>query len=164
MLKLTGNKITIVKVLAAPDGELAPNQGSVQDLADGYLVDFGAANSIVEYNADGTVRNDMHFQKGVQSYRVFKYIWHATPLTLPSLAVTTSGGTSTAYVSWNGATEVASWRLVNAATPSNLITIATVTKTGFESSLPAPTAGTLAVQALDASGRVIGTSSSVTVG
>ncbi|HEY4897520.1 MAG TPA: hypothetical protein VII01_15705, partial [Solirubrobacteraceae bacterium] len=65
-------------------------------------------------------------------------------------------------VSWNGATQVASWRVLAGSTPSSLVPVASAAKTGFQTTLSAPSAGPyVAVQALDASGSLLGTSATV---
>ncbi len=65
------------------------------------------------------------------------------------------------YASWNGATQVSAWRVLAGASPHGLKAVAEGPRTRFETAigLPAGTAGPyVAVQALDASGRVLGTS------
>jgi len=65
----------------------------------------------------------------------------------------------TAYASWNGATEVASWQLVEGGTRTK-----TVARTGFETRLAlAPQTKSVAVTALDRGGRELGTSPTVSV-
>jgi len=66
-------------------------------------------------------------------------------------------------VSWNGATNVASWRVLAGPSPSALAPVSTVAKAGFQTTIAAQTAGPdIAVQALDGSGTVIATSATVT--
>ena len=66
--------------------------------------------------------------------------------------------------SWNGATDVASWRVLAGPDPGSLTAQATMPASGFESTLTFPGAYPyVAVQALDSSGRVLGTSSTVQV-
>ena len=72
-----------------------------------------------------------------------------------------SPGAGTVYVSWNGATEVASWRVLAGAPSSSLRAVVQAARSGFETSivLPAGTSGPyLQVQALGAAGQVLGTS------
>ena len=68
------------------------------------------------------------------------------------------------YASWNGATQVASWRLLAGGSPSALHAILTVPRTGFETAMTVP-AGTVgpyvAAQALDAAGHVLSSSAPV---
>lgn len=65
-------------------------------------------------------------------------------------------------MSWNGATEVARWRVLAGAGPTTLHRVAEAAKDGFETAIPvASTARYFAVQALDANGRVLRTSEAV---
>ena len=56
-------------------------------------------------------------------------------------------------MSWNGATEVAKWRVIGAGGA----TVAERPKSGFETRIPV-SGGTVRVQALNATGQVLGTS------
>ena len=72
-----------------------------------------------------------------------------------------SGALSVA-ASWNGATQVASWKVLAGASATALAPVLTAPKSGFETTIKASTAGPyVAVQALDASGNVLGTSATV---
>jgi len=69
---------------------------------------------------------------------------------------------SAVAVSWNGATNVASWRVLGGASASALAPVAGAAKAGFQTTISVPAGATfLAVQALDASGAVLGTSHTV---
>ena len=166
VLKLVGNTISVVRILGAPNGELAGSQGSMQVLNSGSLVDFAVAGSIVEYDAAGNVRTDQHYPKGVSTYRAFKAGWHATPSTGPTLAATTGSSGTVVRASWNGATEVASWRLLGGPDAQHLSTLATAARNGFETTFPAVAAagGLLTAQALDSSGHVLAATTPVTIG
>jgi hypothetical protein len=64
------------------------------------------------------------------------------------------------YASWNGATQLASWRVLAAAGAGGRLTaVKTAAKSGFETAIPVGQGyGSFVVQALDGAGRVIGTS------
>jgi hypothetical protein len=65
----------------------------------------------------------------------------------------------TVYASWNGATDVSRWRLLAGPSRNDLVPIATVGKSGFETAIHAKTSERyLAVRALAKSGRALGTS------
>ena len=69
------------------------------------------------------------------------------------------GRQDTVYASWNGATQVASWRVLAGAGAGRLSAVASAAKSGFETAIPVPQGYTsFEVQALDADGRVIGAS------
>jgi hypothetical protein len=64
---------------------------------------------------------------------------------------------TTAYVSWNGATEVASWRFLAGEDAESARNVGTVRREGFETSAEIPNAPYVAAQALDADGHVLAT-------
>ncbi|KAK7543465.1 arylsulfotransferase [Phyllosticta paracitricarpa] len=98
-----------------PQHTLSSSQGSMQVLENGnVLVGFGYDAVYTEFSANGVALCDVHFAAqsswetgDVQSYRVRKHAWVGRPTSKPDLVVEGSS----AYVSWNGATEVHRWVL-----------------------------------------------------
>ena len=117
-----------------------------------------------EYDRRGRIILDGHFISQTASYRGYRFAWSATPATLPALVASAGGGQMTLYMSWNGATNVASWRVLGGSSQSSMQQLTTVPKTSFESTATVPQQPYAEVQALDASGNVIGTSAPVSVG
>jgi len=139
-------------------------EGSVQGLPGGdAFVGWGQQPYISEYTAGGQQDFDAHFNVPTSSYRAYRFAWSGDPQTLPALAVAPNGDGSTQLsASWNGATDVASWRVLGGAAPSSLPPLGSANKTGFETQIQVHSAAPyFAVQALDASGRVLGTSKPV---
>jgi len=141
---------------------LAESQGNLQALGNGdWFVGWGQFPDFSEFGAGGELLFDAHLPPHTQSYRSFRFTWTGTPAHGPAFAVAPSSpGPGTVYASWNGATLVAGWRVSAGATPSSLQPVAEAARSGFETAiaLPAGTAGPyVTVQALDASGAVIGT-------
>jgi hypothetical protein len=65
----------------------------------------------------------------------------------------------TIYVSWNGATEVATWQVLAGGDPDKLEPAGSAPRKGFETALTLYTGEPyVAVEAKDSSGRVLGTS------
>ncbi|HEV7175595.1 MAG TPA: hypothetical protein VGN29_08880, partial [Solirubrobacteraceae bacterium] len=62
------------------------------------------------------------------------------------------------YASWNGATDVSTWRVLGGATATALHPVATSRSTGFETSIATGRYAYIAVQALDAERHVLGQS------
>jgi hypothetical protein len=91
--------------------------------------------------------------------------WSGRPTQPPAIAAVGAAAAHaamTVYASWNGATEVASWRVLAGASPAALAPVATANKTAFQTTISAPSADPyVAVQALDGSGAVIGTSATI---
>jgi hypothetical protein len=70
-----------------------------------------------------------------------------------------TGEETIVHASWNGASEVASWRVLAGQDPGSLTARTTIPASGFESSTILPKKYAYAtVQALDASGKVLGSS------
>ncbi len=124
---------------------------------------YGGLPNFTEYDSSGHVLLDGTLGKNVQDFRTYLSPWSGQAPGVPSVVATPgSGGTIAVSVSWNGATEVASWQVLAGASPSALAPVATAAKTGFQTSIAAPGAGPyVAVQALDSAGTVIGTSATV---
>ena len=76
----------------------------------------------------------------------------------PSLAVASSRHGLVVYASWNGATDVSSWRVLGGSAPTALRPVATSRRTGFETSIATGRYAYVAVQALDAGRHVLGQS------
>jgi hypothetical protein len=70
----------------------------------------------------------------------------------------------TLSMSWNGATGVASWRILGGSSPGSMQTLSTVPDNSFETSATVPHRSYAEVQALGPSGNVLGTSAPVNVG
>lgn len=146
-------RVTLVRAYTHPRKlVLAHFMGNAQLLADGHMfVGWGGSPFVTEFAADGTVVFDARLPRGGQSYRAFRAPWIGKPTGPPAL-VSAHGS---AYVSWNGATEVTSWRLVEDGRETQ-----TVPRTGFETQLhPAATTKRATVIALDARGAELGRTS-----
>jgi hypothetical protein len=116
--------------------------GSVQLLGNGdVLVGWGTDPHFTEFSAGGAVRLDATLPRGGESYRTLRFPWTGTPHDGPTAAVRGP----TVYASWNGATDVASWRIEPGGP--------TVRRTGFETPLPLRAGH---VVALDARGQALG--------
>jgi hypothetical protein len=162
---LANHTVTLVKQFVNPTKTLlASSQGNTLSLPDGnWLLGYGGLPNFTEFDASGHVLLDGTLGKNVQSFRTYLAPWSGQPTTAPSLiAQPGSAGTVAVAVSWNGATNVASWHVLAGSSPGGLAPVATAPKTGFQTAITADTAGPyLAVQALDDSGAVIGTSPTV---
>jgi hypothetical protein len=146
------------------------SQGNIQQLAGGDMfVGWGSEPYFSEFSATGALLFDGHMQGSYQSYRTYRFPWTGAPTGAPTVAALAGGGRSplagapvTVYASWNGATQVASWRVLAGPTPTRLAPAATASRAGFETTIaiPGPVAY-VAVQALEASGAVLGTSATI---
>jgi hypothetical protein len=76
-----------------------------------------------------------------------------------------TGEEAIVHMSWNGASEVASWRVLAGEHPGSLTARTTIPASAFESSAILPKKyAYAAVQALDATGKVLGSSKPAKVG
>ncbi|KAJ5777280.1 hypothetical protein N7520_000526 [Penicillium odoratum] len=151
-----------------PEGIRATSQGNMQVLTDtgNVLVAWGHCAAFTEFSSDGEMLCDTHFapsnwfQLGqAVSYRIAKGSWVGQPNTNPTGVV----AGSSVFVSWNGATEVAAWRIelwdgVNMKDmkfhPQNMIE-----KEGFETEIKLPSNLPhvyFRVAALDDRGQLLG--------
>jgi hypothetical protein len=157
---------TLVSSFVHPTQLLAASQGDFQPLAGGnWFVGWGQEPFFSEFSPEGRMLFDAHLPNAYQSYTVLKFPWSGGPTQPPALAVrAVSEGGVVAYASWNGATEVASWRVLAGSSPTILKQVGSTAKTGFETAIALSTAPRyLAVQALDEAGAVIGISATVKV-
>ncbi len=144
---------------------LAGSQGSMQLLPNGNVfVGWGETPRVSEFDRSGQLLFDALLGSKYQSYRAFRLPWSARPADAPALALTRSRGGLTAYASWNGATDVAAWRLLAGEQSGDLRAVARTRADGFESALHTTAAGPhFAVHALDPAGVTLGQSSTATL-
>jgi hypothetical protein len=155
--------VTLARAYVNPSHTLlAESQGNMQSLAGGaWLLGYGRLPNVTEFDAAGHVLLDATFGRDVQNFRSYLSPWSAQPGGAPSVAAQASGAGLSVAASWNGATNVASWRVLTGASPTSLTPVATAPKTGFETAISVPSAAYVAVQALDGAGAVLGTSGAI---
>lgn len=146
----------IVDEYLPPVDRIAANQGSFQELENGNVVlGWGALPSFTEYTADGEVVRDGTVAAD-SNYRAYLSEWEATPSEPPAAEMTTEDEQTTVYASWNGATEVAQWRVLGGPDAGARTELATAERTGFETAVPVPEdADNVVVEALDEEGEVL---------
>jgi hypothetical protein len=136
--------------------------GDTQVLPDGnVVVGWGSQPYFTEYTHSGKLILDAAFPSPDLSYRATVGAWVGLPDYPPSAAARSTSTGTTVYASWNGATAVASWRVVAGTTKNDLSVVATAAKTGFETQVSVKGSYPIfEVQALGPHGQVIGTSKS----
>ena len=148
------------------------------------FIGWGSEPYFTEYGPSGKRLLEARFPGNDLSYRTMREPWVGEPLTDPAGAARQAGGSTTVYASWNGATEVASWRVLASsaaagsstgagsgdgsgsgsdaaagASTGRMTAVASADRSGFETAIPVPSGDeSFEVQALDAAGRVIGAS------
>jgi Arylsulfotransferase (ASST) len=145
---------------------VAGSQGNVQALGDGdWMVGWGQAGYLSEIDGAGQVLFNAHLPPDWETYRAYVLPWSGQPSEAPAVAVGAApGGRQVAYASWNGATEVASWRLLAGSSPTTLAPVGAAPRSGFETALQLPGAtgaAYVAVQALNGAGAVLASSAAI---
>ncbi len=156
--------VTLVREWEHSPGLLAPWEGSAQLLPDGRVfVGWGGLPDFTEFDQRGRQILDGRFVDFIASYRAFEHSWSAQPATPPALAVSRGPrGDSTAFASWNGATDVSRWRVLAGAGPTNLVPVAVAGRSDFETAVRVHAAGPyFAVQAIGSAGQLLGESPTV---
>jgi predicted lipoprotein with Yx(FWY)xxD motif len=165
VLRLDASKKTasVVRSYTHAPGLDVPTQGSMQTLPNGNIfVGWGQQPLYSEYTAAGKLLYDVRLPDADESYRTLRLPWVGKPLTKPSVVVRRSGAKSVVAVSWNGATAVASWRVLSGRRTGPLAAVDTVARHGFETTVRLTSRrARFEVKALDAKGHVIGTSAVV---
>lgn len=165
MLDLRRMTATIVSQDEHSPALLAEFEGNVQQLPDAQdFVGWGQQPFFSEYGARGRVLLDGRFVGLTSSYRSYVFSWEGVPASPPAIAARTAAGKTTVYVSWNGATGVAGWRIESGPSPRALRLVRTAPRRGFETAVPIAAARYVAAQAFGWRGRTLATSATVSAG
>src|SRR5215212_5985333 len=107
-------KATLISEYTRPDKTLADTQGNVQILHGGNVfVGWGSEPFFSECSPEAGLLFDASFPPVVESYRAFRFPWKGESQTRPAVVAESGEGDEVKlYVSWNGATEVATWRVL----------------------------------------------------
>jgi hypothetical protein len=154
-LDLATKKARIVKTFAPPKRIASPYEGNLQLLPDGgALVGWGGVPVVSEFARNGRLRFQLKLPYG-DTYRAYRSVWTGRPSTRPVAA----NGDGSVYASWNGETGIARWELLAGADAAHLQVVGSTPWNGLETSIPTTTSDrVVAVRALDAAGRPLGTS------
>jgi hypothetical protein len=152
-------RATLVRAYTHSPALLAHALGSTQVLPNGnVLVGWGTEPYFTEYAPDGAVRLDAKLPHDGENYRTLRFPWTGRPSEPPALAARAGA----LYASWNGATELAAWRLLAGSSAGDLRPGPTRPRQGFETALAAPSgASHAAVAALDAAGKTLARSATL---
>jgi hypothetical protein len=145
-----------------PDPVVSGSQGSMTRLPNGNaFLGWGSTYRISEITPDGEIAFDAtFFQAPTNSYRARKAPWMGFPKFRPAIA---SHGTAkdggAVWASWNGATNIARWRVFTGPDAKHLQVIANSPWKNLETAIPVDRFGKLVmVQSLDFKGNVTGQS------
>jgi EmrB/QacA subfamily drug resistance transporter len=151
---------TLVSQYGDRGGFESEYMGDTQPLPNGNVfVGWGSEPYFSEYSRSGKLLFEGEFPGPNLSYRSTIEQWVGEPLSSPAGAARQTGSNTTVYASWNGATQVASWRVLAGASAGRLAAVGSATKSGFETAIPVTRSyRSFKLQALDAAGGVIGSS------
>jgi EmrB/QacA subfamily drug resistance transporter len=139
----------------------AQYMGDTQPLPNGNVfVGWGSEPYFSEYSRSGKLLFEGELPGPNLTYRATLQQWVGLPLSSPvGAARQAEDGKTTVYASWNGATQVVSWRVLAGPADGRLAVVAASAKSGFETAIPVSQSNQrFQLQALAASGRVIGAS------
>lgn len=162
-LNMRSKQATLVHQYAHVPPVSSNGEGSMQTLSNGNVfVGFGSNPYFAEFTQSGRQVFSGSFHYPVEFYRAFRAQWVGQPIGSPFAAASPTGSGTTVYASWNGATEIAAWRVYAGAAPTALTYVAQQPFRGFETAISTPSAGPyFSVQAINAQGRVLGASAPV---
>jgi hypothetical protein len=105
---------TLVRSIQHPDGLSAPSQGGSQALDNGdTFVGWGAVGRFSEFDPDGNLIFDANVPTGYDTYRAYRFAWEGEPGTKPTASAQLQNGATVVDAIWNGATEVATWDVLD---------------------------------------------------
>ncbi len=160
-----GHTVALLKALSNPSATLlASSQGNTLSLPGGnWLLGYGGLPNFTEFSPSGRVLLDGTLGPNVQSFRTYLAPWSGQPRGAPSVVAAPSGsGALAVSVSWNGASEVASWRVLAGSSPNALAPTLSAARSGFQTTISVPSPGPyVQVQALNGAGAIIGVSAAV---
>ena len=166
-VSLANFSVSLKRRLTDPEVYIATQQtGGYQRLPAGHaLVDFAIPSYLREFDEDGNVVYASQLGPVNRSdvYRAYKKEWVGRPTTSPKVvAKPYLSGETQVWVSWNGATEVATWIIYAGSSPAALSEKVKLQKVYFETSVKIPgTYGYVQVKALDKNGQALGQSAVV---
>ncbi|MEE2059553.1 arylsulfotransferase family protein [Rhodococcus artemisiae] len=164
-----------IRAFENPDPVTSATQANHQVLPNGHsFVGWGSVPTATEFGADGSVLWHASLPEGMYSYRAHLFDWTATPAEPPSVVAhrddSTESGPIEVAMSWNGATEVAAWRISSGPESDGPTRVTDVAATGFETvaTIPGDSDSTdsasptfVTVEALDEAGVALGASETV---
>jgi hypothetical protein len=156
VLSLSKGRASVASQYHHPNTHEVPTSGNVQFLPKGHtFIGWGQSWFYSEYAGPKSMVYDAAMPKPDMSYRAYKAQWSGLPSFGPAFAVRKGK----VYISWNGATGVAKWRVFAGKSKSKLKPVASGKRKGFETALRTKAHGPyFQVKAYDAHGHLLGES------
>ena len=155
----THHTVALQRTYQHPASLFAISQGDAQTLPNGnVLVGWGTQPYISEFTEAGELVFDARLGAGYISYRAFRMPWTGEGPGSPAVATARTSASTKVYVSWNGDTRVAKWSVLAGTSATSLAQVASVARTGFETTISIPATYThVQVQAHDATATLLAT-------
>jgi hypothetical protein len=160
-LNVPAKTVTLIHSYSHNPPLLSSFQGSTETLSNGdVFVGWGSEPEFSEFTPGGRQIFNGDLPLGETSYRVLRFSWFGQPRHAPAMAVSaSSNGTLNIWASWNGATDVAAWRVVGGSSSSSMHKIGHKAFYSFETQITLhKQTRYCAVQAMNGNGKVLGTS------
>lgn len=156
-LNFSKKRAGLVRQFHHPHTSEVPTAGSFRFLSDGHaFIGWGQSYFYSEYTNAGKMVYDAAMPKTDMSYRAWKGSWTGMPTTKPSAAARKKGKKVTVYASWNGATTVASWKVLGSSKTSQTKSLGKHTRHGFETAVSLTGAANYyKVEALASDGKTV---------
>jgi hypothetical protein len=135
--------------------------GNAQRQGNGdMLINWGTTGRLTRVTSEGRVVQGLRLER--YTYRGFRGAWTGRPGGRPLVVARRGHGAARLWASWNGATEIARWRVLAGRTRDTLVPMRSFPFRGLETSMRVATrARFFAVVALDARGVSLGRSAVV---
>jgi Arylsulfotransferase (ASST) len=133
--------------------------GSARSLPGGHtLVSWGSVPRVTEQTSSGHVVFDVRLRSN--TYRAVRSVWYGRPAEPPLAVARHRGGGTDVWASWNGATNVHSWRVLAGPAPDRLRRVQPRARwADLETTIHLRTRPAyVAVRALNAAGHILGAS------
>jgi len=149
---------TLVKAITHPAALSVPTQGNAQALDNGdTFVGWGQLGRVSEFDPQGRLLFDATLPASDDTYRGYRFQWTGHPDNLPTAIAHHAGRRkTTVHAIWNGATEVARWRILAGRSTAKLSPVRTVAWNGLDTTIKiGGVPRELQIVALDARGNVV---------
>lgn len=116
-----------------PDKIISNFMGSAQRLPNGNtMIGWGNAGLLTEVKPNGDKAFEVDLKGWAMTYRSFRFEWEGHPASLPTLSLQKGEACVTLSMSWNGATQIAAYRIYGGDAPEPSRALTTVPRDGFE--------------------------------
>lgn len=153
-------KATLVRSFERSEPLRASSQGNMQLLGNGnFFVGWGSKRYCTEFAPGGEILWDLEYSSQNVSYRCYRSPWTGAPTSPIAVKSEPEDAGSRIWVSWNGDTQVTTWRVLGGGDSGPLGMVGEYPRDGFETTMAVPSGLTrFRLVGLNAKGQVLGRS------